>query len=262
MPDKRKHRGRHPDDDRLFAPSAHAPLRLAVDEYAWLLTRGYAELSARKLVGDHHGLTARQRMAVRRGACSDQALDGRRTKRIESERLTGRALGIDGYNLLITIEAALSGGLVFIGRDGCYRDLASVHGTYRKVEETIPAVDIICAYVAGLDPAQVTFLLDRPVANSGRLRALLVERVATFREANPASPQWQIGLADNPDADLALFDGVVATSDSVVLDRCAAWINLAAHIIDDRLPNTSLIDLRVPPNPVRHKDCIGRRWGR
>ena len=246
MPDKRKHRGRHPEDDRIFAPSAHAALRLAVDEYAWLLTRGYAELSARKLVGDHHGLTARQRMAVRRGACSDHALHGRLTKRVEPQQLTGRPLAIDGYNLLITIEAALSGGLVFIGRDGCYRDLASVHGTYRKVEETTPAVEIICAYVAGLDPAQVTVLLDRPVANSGRLRTLMAERVANFREANPVSPQWQIALADNPDADLEVFDGVVATSDSVILDRCATWINLAAHIIDDRLANTSLIDLRVP----------------
>lgn len=246
MPDKRKHRGRHPEDDRLFAPSEQALLRMAVDEYAWLLTRGYAALSALKLVGDHHNLTARQRMTVRRGACPDQALHGRLAKRIEPDQLTGQALAIDGYNLLITIEAALSGGLVFIGRDGCYRDLASVHGTYRKVEETIPAVDVICTYVAGLDPSQVTVLLDRPVANSGRLRTLMAERVATFRENKPASPQWQISLADNPDTDLAVFEGVVATSDSVVLDRCVAWINLAAHIIDDRLPNTSLIDLRTP----------------
>jgi len=245
VPDKRKHRGRHPDDDRLFAPSAQAPLRRAVDEYAWLLTRGYAELSALKLVGDHYDLTVRQRMAVRRGACSDHALHERLTKRIGPRELTGRNLGVDGYNLLITIEAALSGGLVFIGRDGCYRDLASVHGTYRKVEETIPAVDIICAFVAGLDPAQVTVLLDRPVANSGRLRALMAERVATFRETRPVAPQWHIDLADQPDVDLAAFEGVVATSDSVVLDRCAAWINLTERIINEQLPNTSLVDLRT-----------------
>jgi len=216
-----------------------------VDEYAWLLTRGYAEVSALKLVGDHHGLNTRQRLAIRRGTCADQALYERRRKRVEPQQLAGRPLAIDGYNLLITIEAALSGGLVFVGRDGCYRDLASVHGTYRKVEETIPAVDLITAYIHELATADVTFLLDRPVANSGRLRGLIEDRVAAAASEGHAQPTWTVELADRPDAELATFVGVVATSDSVILDRCAAWMNLAAHVIQKKLPNTRLIDLRT-----------------
>jgi len=247
MPDKRKHRGRHPDDDRLFAPRTHESLRMAVGECSWLLTRGYAEPSALKLVGDHHNLTSRQRMAVRRAACPDAALVERGRKRIGPDGLAGRALAIDGYNVLITIEAALSGGLVFIGRDGCYRDLASVHGTYRKVEETIPAVELIFACVTELAPAQVTLLLDRPVANSGRLRGLIEERVTAAGTEGDAPVVWSIELADRPDAVLSEFHGVVASSDSIILDRCHAWIDLAAHIIDDRLPKSSLIDLRSAP---------------
>ena len=140
MPDKRKHRGRHPDDDRLFADPLLETLRTAVAEYSWLLTRGYAVDSALKLVGDRHGLTARQRMAVRRSACTDHALRRRANAMITLGEVGGRSVGIDGYNLLITVESGLSGGLILIGRDGCYRDLASIHGTYRKVEETVPAL--------------------------------------------------------------------------------------------------------------------------
>ena len=43
---------------------------------------------------------------------------------------------IDGYNVLTTVESALAHGLLLIGRDGCMRDLASMHGSWRKVDET------------------------------------------------------------------------------------------------------------------------------
>ena len=54
-----------------------------------------------------------------------------------------RQLWIDGYNVLTTIEAALAGAVIIAGRDGCYRDMASMHGSYRKVEETSPAIELI-----------------------------------------------------------------------------------------------------------------------
>jgi len=40
MPDTRHHRGRHPDDDRLFAATFHPTLRTATQELSWLLTKG------------------------------------------------------------------------------------------------------------------------------------------------------------------------------------------------------------------------------
>lgn len=245
MPDKRKHRGRHPEDDRLFATAQLPALRSAVDDYAWLLTHGYAEVSALQLVGDHLGLTQRQRMAVRRSTCSDQALHTRESRRVEPDAICGRTLLIDGYNLLITIESALSGGLVFVGRDGCYRDIASVHGTYRKVEETIPAVDLIIRSVSETCVADATILLDRPVKNSGRLRALIEERTGTGAPTTGKSPAWHIELCDSPDAGLVDSDDVVATSDSVVLDRSACWVNLAGWIIDRNITSATVIDLRI-----------------
>jgi hypothetical protein len=143
VPDTREHRGPHPSDAQLFAPAALPRLREAVADFSLLLTKGYADKSALKLVGDRFSLTQRQRLAVMRSSCSDRQRQSRWERRVPVEALAGRPLAIDGYNLLITIEAALSGGLIFQGRDGCCRDLASIHGTYRKVEETIPAVKLI-----------------------------------------------------------------------------------------------------------------------
>ncbi len=238
MPDKRKHRGPHPEDRQLFARRWVPSLRLAVEEYAWLLTRGYAEPSALALAGNHHGLTERQRLAVRRSACSDQARQRRRQTRKPLDRCLDGPLGVDGYNLLITVESALSGGVILIGRDGCCRDLASVHGTYRKVEETLPAIESIAEYLGGAGIGAVDWYLDRPVSNSGRLRSLMTKVLA-------ASPiRWNIDLVDDTDGTLAAYPGTVATSDSWILDRCTAWVNLAADIIESRLPEAWTVDLR------------------
>jgi hypothetical protein len=257
VPDTREHRGPHPADAELFAPAVLPCLREAVADFSLLLTKGYADKSALKLVGDRFALTQRQRLAVMRSACSDQRRQSRRDRCVPVETLAGQPLAVDGYNLLITIEAALSDGLIFRGRDGCFRDLASIHGTYRKVEETVPAVKLIGEFlteirvsrVEGVPPsnrgqdarattaARVLWLLDSPVSNSGRLKTLIGQLA---RESNWP---WEIRLTISPDAELSKMDTIVVSTDSVVLDACQKWANLAAEIITRRLPTTTVIDL-------------------
>lgn len=47
----------------------------------------------------------------------------------------------------------------------------------------------------------------------------------------------------SPDAELKKTDLIVASSDSVVLDGCKSWINLAAEIIIHKIPSVTIIDL-------------------
>ena len=244
MPDKRRHRGKHPDDERLFAIEHHESLRSAVSEHSWLLTHGYAGASALKLVGDRYDLTVRQRMAVRRSSCSDERLQRRTSACVSLAEAVQRALAIDGYNLLITIESALSGGLVLIGRDGCYRDLASVHGTYRKVEETAPAVELIVEFLTAGGVTDVDWFLDKPVSNSGRLKALIAD-VVNSSSNEAGARRWNITLADSPDAMLSEYSGLIVTTDSAVLDRSGSWVNLAAEMVATRVPDAWVLDLRT-----------------
>jgi len=237
MPDKRIHRGQHPADAKLFAPKMVEKLRPALADFSLLLTKGYAEKSALKLVGDRFALTERQRLAVMRSACSDQQLTSRKKRQVPIVDLLGRTIAVDGYNLLITIEAAMSGGIVFKGRDGCYRDLASIHGTYRKVTETIPAIELIGNYLSDLGIASTLWLLDSPVSNSGRLKTL-INQLAKEHNWN-----WEVRLSLSPDAELKKSDLIVASSDSVVLDGCKKWTNLAAEIITQKLPSATIFNL-------------------
>ncbi len=237
MPDKRTHRGKGPQDTTLFAPEIIADLRTAVGDLSLLLTKGYAEKSSLKLVADKFSLTKRQRIAVLRNACSDRQLECRTGHCISIENIAGRAVVIDGYNVLITIEAAMSGGVIFKGRDSCFKDIAGIHGTYRKVEETIPAIELIGRFLEQGGVSDALWLLDSPVSNSGRLKTL----IGTLAREN--NWNWEVELLLSPDAELIKTDSIVATSDGVVLDRCKKWTNLAGAIIEQKLPQAWLIDL-------------------
>jgi hypothetical protein len=237
MPDRRTHRGPHPYDERLFAPEMVPRLREATGDLSWLLSRGYTTVSALKLVGDRYELEQRQRVAVSRCACSDAARARRQERQISLAGLRDQTLLIDGYNLLTTIEAALAGGFVLAARDGSFRDMASMHGTWRRVAETIPAAELIGAALAEIGVAGCQWYLDRPVSNSGRLKRILLDLAASN------GWQWEVELVDDPDRILAAATLPVATADSAILDRCSAWVNLAAEAIRDRIPQARIIDL-------------------
>jgi len=205
-----------------------------------LLTWGYPPAGSLKLVGDHYRLVKRQRIAVMRGACSDAQRDDRARRRIPPAKLAGRDVAIDGYNILITVEAYLAHAVVLRARDGCLRDLAGMHGSYRRVDETTPALEHIGRVLADLRPGTVHWILDKPVSNSGRLKTI-IESVA----AKHAWP-WDVALSASCDRDIIAAGGPVITSDSAVLDQCGPWCNLTEVIVARYPRSAPIVDLRDP----------------
>ncbi|WP_437925958.1 DUF434 domain-containing protein [Sorangium sp. So ce291] len=233
---ERAPRGGHPDDARLFGPEAVAKLRAAFEEVTWLLGRGYPLRTAIRTVGDHHQLAARQRLALQRSACSDAQCASRLARRAPASSLLGAEAGIDGFNLIITLEVALSGGLLVRGPEGVLRDLAGLRGSYAPIAETDAAIDRVGAALSGAGAARARFLLDAAVPSSGKLRARILDRLA-------GSPfALEVTLVPDPDRLLAGTAGVIS-SDSVVLDRCVQWIDLTGEILAARTPAARVVDL-------------------
>ena len=237
MPDSRNHRGAHPRDEICFAEERLPLLRQATAQLSWLLTRGFPVEGSAELVGNRHALLARQRDALQRCAASEQACASRAARRFEPAQLFGRELWVDGYNVLLTVEAALGGGVILGACDGVYRDLSAMSRHYRRVAETRAAVEHIGDFLAALAPVRVRWLFDAPISNSGRLARLLRE-LAADRDW-----PWEVELADNPDRLLRTTPAVVATADSAVLDRCGPWLNLARLVVDAAARDAWLIDL-------------------
>lgn len=239
MPDNRQHRGAHPSDAQLFASSNIPALRTATFELSWLLSRDYSSTAALKLVGDRHRLQKRRRIALSRAACSDLAVRDRAAKCLPLEEIRGEDLAVDGFNLLIGIEAALGGGVILLCRDGCFRDIASVHGSYRSVEETRQAILLIGNALERFAPRSVEWFFDKPVSNSGRL-------AGTVREiAEENSWPWTAELVFNPDTTIAQSPKIAVSSDSAVLDNVGRWINLSAYVIETFLPQAWIVDLQT-----------------
>ena len=245
MPDHRRHRGPHPEDRRLFAPATHGTLRRATDHLSWLLSRGYAIPSSLKLVGDRFSLTERQRIAVKRSACTDAQEQSRRHAEIGLDQIRGEDVWIDGFNLLTTIESAMSHGVLLWGRDNCVRDMASMHGSYRRVRETTPALELIGTAFEDWGIRHARWLLDRPVSNSGRLKGIM-ETIAVQHGWN-----WSIELHDDPDQVLShSVPCTVISADSQILDHCQQWFNAALHLAA-RLPGElCLVNLRAECEPT------------
>ncbi|HEY0603156.1 MAG TPA: DUF434 domain-containing protein [Herpetosiphonaceae bacterium] len=236
--DKQQHRGAHPEDRRLFAADWLATLRIATAELSWLLNHGYPITASLKLVGDRHRLNERQRIAIARAACTDESRVRRQASRVERSDVRDADLIVDGFNLLITIEAALSQGVLLHCRDSCIRDLASVHGSYRSVQETDRALELIGGTLAALAPRSVLWLLDKPISNSGRLAAKIREL------AQQQSWPWSVEVIFNPDAAIVASERIAVTSDAIVLDGSRRWFDLKSHLIERHLPNAWLVDLR------------------
>jgi hypothetical protein len=226
MPQRQAHRGQHPEDVRLFAESRVEVLREAVVDYSFLMTRGYSDDATLKLVGDRYQLDVRQRRSILRAACSEWALGRRAAHRVAPEALRGEALAVDGYNLLITAESILAGGVLIRGRDGCVRDMASIHGSYRRVAETLPAIALIGRVFEELGPSSVRWVFDAPVSNSARLRALMLA------EALRHGWNWTVELQTGVDPLLATAEEVVVTCDGWILDRAARWANVAELLVE------------------------------
>lgn len=211
-------------DQELFGEEMHPRLRSATEDLSWLLGRGYSERASVALVGDRHQLVERQRTAVRRCACAEASLESRGARQLGIEQVRGRPLLIDGFNLLITLEVALTEGLLLEGKDGCIRDLA---GASRGPKRSAEALALTATALSPLN-VDVHWLFDRPISGSGTLRG----EVEKFAEARGL--RWSAEVVSDPDPVLiqAKAPQVSATADSGILERCGAWFNLARWVIE------------------------------
>ncbi|MES2484687.1 MAG: DUF434 domain-containing protein [Bacteroidota bacterium] len=234
-----KNRGKSSEDTALFASSKElVKLSHAAQDMYYLLSRGYAIKSSLAIVGNRHRLRARQLMALQGMSCSAKEIETRKEKELTPELLNGQVVYLDGFNVIILLETLLSGGFVFKGLDGCYRDISSVHGTYKKVIQTERALVIVGDTLKAFGVQKVVWIFDTPVSNSGRLKALC------HKIALENSFEWDVFLEIDPDKYLVQDNRLAASADAWVLNHCTAWFNLGAVIIDNLYKN------RPPQNVI------------
>ena len=229
-------RGKEDKDERFFSSEETKRLKYAQEEVVWLLNRNYPISNIIDFVGGRHQFSSRQRMALRRASYSSKDLQIRREKEISIYDLEDKTLNIDTFNFIISLEVALSKGLLINCMEGSIRDLAGLRGTYRLIDKTYMALDILGDVFKKLKIKGVNFYIDAPVSNSGKLKTAIYE----------ISGKWNIDvnveIVSNPDVILEKSNYVVS-SDSIILDKCDGWINLVRYIIDNKIGDYWIVDL-------------------
>lgn len=235
MSSKTTRRGFDPNDHKWFSNKAVSRLGIAQEEIQWLLDRGYKLNGVIEFIGNHYQLSQRQRTALQRATFSKLQYDKRNASMLPLDVAKDGCLYIDGFNLIITLEVALSKSLIILGNDGVLRDLAGLRGTYSLIDQTDKALRLIGENFRKLSVPEAKFYLDAPVSNSGRLRSRILEH----------SDEWNIPVHVElvPDADVVLSKMErIVTGDSVILDQCKSWFNLSKKIVDDYIKDAWIIN--------------------
>ena len=254
----------------------------AIEDLVFLLDRQYPKKSAIELVGNRYQLDSDERMVLYRGVFDTEGMKERLRKRVETP-VTGRVL-IDGYNVLITIESYLKGKLVFRSLDTFVRDVSGMYGNHAFSDFTRRSIELIVqfmkqgktgcgmnkpadggrgdsVYTGSVRPDSVrpdssrtdsirpdsvqqdTVFLDYPVSKSGELAASMRKAFKKDRL------NVEVAVVKSPDK-LIIEESragglvVVASSDTVILDRVARGIDIPAYIIE-RIFQKELIDLNA-----------------
>jgi hypothetical protein len=234
MDQKVTRRGYVAADEKDFSGKRFIALKKAQTEIQWLIDRGYQIKKAVEFVGNHYQFSSRQRLALLRATSSTAAVKKRITKIVSDCR--NKIVSIDGLNLIITLEVALSESTLIKCMDGTIRDLAGLRGTYRLIDKTDKAICLIGKKLKSMGVAGVVFYLDSPVSNTGRLKARIPELIKDY------GYDVSVELVGNADIILKNMPYVV-TTDAIILDNCISWINMAENIISENFFSLKYIDL-------------------
>jgi hypothetical protein len=210
-------------------------LQKAAKDFRYLLNRGYPRKAALELVGNRYGLTFDERHLLHRGVFSEVDSEARQERIVSPKAIKNKDLAIDGHNVLITIEAGLSGRPLILADDGFVRDISGLSGNFRKTEMTDKAIYWLVTFLKKWRPRHTLFLFDAPISKSG---ILAQELRALLKKENLPGDALAMKV---PEKTLIGFQGVIATSDTAIIDRSEKVIDLAGEIIRIRIGSKPLL---------------------
>ncbi|HUX37629.1 MAG TPA: DUF434 domain-containing protein [Rectinemataceae bacterium] len=212
----------------------------AARDYRFLLDRGYPERSSGELVGNRRRLEAEGRQMLFRGVASS-ADSARRRSRLASPA-AGALILLDVYNVAFTLVHYFLGKACFLCSDGLVRDAGANYGRVPREELLHRAFGEIASYL-GPRGLRVEAFLDAPVSRSGEHAAALraafaaahLESLVELAASADGAIAARLGaLAETPAAAHGPVRVLVASSDSVLVDRAPAAWDLGRELLESR----------------------------
>jgi len=207
-------------------------LKEAAYDIRFLLNRGYRKKGALQFVANKYVLDKHERNYLARSVFSNSKSKERMEKIIDISKIRNQFLLVDGYNVLITVESICNGNedFIILGDDMILRDLNAVFGKYKLSDVTEKALNNILKLISLYDPMYVNFFFDSPVSFSGKLGNL------TKNIMDKYNIHGDVTLSKNVDTEIMQLSnakrGIVATSDSVIIDKVDMVVDIPRHICE------------------------------
>jgi len=196
----------------------------------YLLSRGYNREAVVRFVGDRYLLSKEERLVIYRGVYDPITALIHRRKRVSRDFIQRKTLAIDGFNVLITVESALSNKPLLLCDDGFIRDISAVHGRHTLSDITLSALTALANHLSKLNPKQVFFFYDSPVSHSGDLAKLTYEILTKYNVACEAKAVKQV------DSEVLKSGEIVASSDYAIVSRANYVYDLGGEVAKELNP--------------------------
>ncbi|MGA8572703.1 MAG: DUF434 domain-containing protein [Desulfobaccales bacterium] len=198
----------------------------AAADFRYLLARGYPRPAALALVGNRYDLSRTNRQLLHRGVFAPAEAAARRARLRLLKEVAGLPLGLDGHNVLITLECALRKLPLVAADDGFIRDVGQVSRSFKPSPETDRVLALVLDYLAAQawqEPVAVFY--DAPMSLSGELAQHTAELAAA------RGLKLTAAAVPVPERELVGFPGPIATSDTALIESQSQVVDLAGEII-------------------------------
>ncbi len=222
----------------------------AARDYKYLLNRGYPASSSLNIVVTRYRMSRVERSLLLRCVHRDEYVAKVLRSVVSRDTISGSNLLIDLLNVSTTLIAFLEGECLYKCDDGIIRDLGGSRYWRGRRERALEAIDLIRDHLIAVKPVKIYLVLDRLAPMSGEI---LKNAEKIFRESGFNIEGILADRADKKIIELSrgLEDliGVVATSDSLILEKADQIYDLAGEIITsidpDRVDGSIYAELSI-----------------
>ena len=191
----------------------------------YLLDRNYRKKIALDFVAGHYGLTTAERNFLVRTVFSEDEIRVHKSKLCQIRDIAKKNVVVDGYNVLITIDAILNHKPLTSAMDGFLRDLSAVFGKYKFDENSKISVEIILKILKEHGPKFVLFVFDSQVSHSGELAAYTKRKLSDFEIEGDAK------TSKSADKTIIELNQITLTTDSAIIERVDRVVDFGAEML-------------------------------
>lgn len=201
-------------------------IKNAAQDLKYLLDRDYNKKTSLNLIVNRYKLNDKQRNFLQRYVFSEKDIKLHKSRLFSIEKIAGKDIIIDGYNVLITVEAILNKKELVRGMDGFLRDTSAIFSKYIFDKNTKKALKRIILTLKEYKPRFVLFIFDSQISHSGELTGYVRHKL------NESGLNGNARTSRSADKEIVDLNEITMTSDSIIIEKVDGAVDIGSVIYE------------------------------